>query len=99
VKIARSVLARAREALDGGEQVLALLGRHVGVSGGECVGDAVADVVFEQLDRDAFQGGRDGGDLGEDVDAVALPPSCTEENSNDGFGRLSSQAGVVVGTP
>ena len=34
------------------------------------------------------------------VAPLALPPpSCTEEKSNDGFGRLSSQAGVVVGTP
>jgi hypothetical protein len=29
-------------------------------------------MVLEQLDRDALEGGGDGGDLGEDVDAVAL---------------------------
>ena len=44
----------------------------IGVAGRERVRDAVADVILEELHRDALQRGRHGGDLREDVDAVAL---------------------------
>src|SRR4029453_1589935 len=63
---------RPGETSNGGQQVLALLPRDLGVARRERVGDAVPDVVLEQLDRDALQSGRDGGDLREDVDAGAL---------------------------
>src|SRR4029079_17223999 len=36
------------------------------------VGDAVFEVVVQQAEGDTFQGGGEGGDLGEDVDAVLL---------------------------
>ena len=42
------------------------------VSGRERVRDAVLDVLVEQLERDALERVRHGGDLREDVDAVAL---------------------------
>jgi len=38
--------------------------------GGVC--DAVFEVVVEKAEGDTFQGGGEGGDLGEDVDAVLL---------------------------
>ena len=49
------------------------LGVGFGAAGAGGVGDAVAEVVVEEAEGDGFQGGGDGGDLGEDVDAVLSP--------------------------
>jgi hypothetical protein len=65
-------LPRAREPLNGSEQLLALLARDVRVTGGEGLGDAVRDVVLEKLRRDPFERRLHGRDLREDVDAVAV---------------------------
>ena len=42
------------------------------IARGERIGDAVLDVVVEELERDALERGLHGGDLREDVDAVAI---------------------------
>jgi hypothetical protein len=48
----RHPLARARETLDGLEQLFGLDGGVLLVARGEGAGDAVAHVVIENLDRD-----------------------------------------------
>ena len=50
-------LSRAREALHRREELLALLARDVGVTGGQRLGNAVRHVVLEQLRRNAFERG------------------------------------------
>src|SRR6185437_16512619 len=64
--------ARPREPLDGLEQLARLLLGLLAASGGERPGHAVVRVLLEQLLGDRFERGRDGADLGQDVDAVAL---------------------------
>ena len=63
---------RAREAVDGFEELAALLGGDFGVARLERARDAVVHVLVEDLERDALESGRGGRDLREDVDAVAL---------------------------
>src|SRR5829696_509687 len=65
-------LLRAREAVDGFEELTALLRCDVRVARLEGARDAVVHVLVEDLERDALEGSRGGRDLGEDVDAVAL---------------------------
>jgi hypothetical protein len=48
--------------------VVELLGRRVG----RAADDAVAGVIVEQAERHLVERGLDGGDLGDDVDAVAV---------------------------
>ena len=67
-----SWLARARETLHGLEQLLGLRRGVRRVAGLERAGDAVADVLVEDLERERLERRVDGGDLGEDVDAVAV---------------------------
>src|SRR5207244_7897314 len=64
--------AGAGEALDSLEELLGLRVRVGLVAGGEGAGHAVADVLVEDPEGERFEGGVDGGDLGEDVDAVAV---------------------------
>src|SRR6266576_5056072 len=68
----RSASACACKALNGGEELLALLRRGLGVAGGKRVRDAVVHVVVEHLEREALEGGVHRPDLREDVDAVAV---------------------------
>src|SRR2546425_4157638 len=65
-------LAGLRETVHCREQLAALLGRYVRVAGRERAGDAVVDVLVEDLEAEALQCSVDGRDLGEDVDAVAV---------------------------
>src|SRR5215210_1520209 len=65
-------LPRLREALDRGEELLALLRRHLRVPRGKRVVDAVGDVVVENLERHPLEGVPYGADLRQDVDAVAV---------------------------
>src|SRR4029079_2113015 len=65
-------LARAREALDGREQLLALLARHGRIAGCERLGHTVRDVVLEHLRGDTLERRLDRGDLREHVDAVPV---------------------------
>src|SRR6185437_3552517 len=64
--------ANAGEAVDRVEQLAALLGRDLLVAGGQRSGHAVVDVLVEDLERHRIECGRDGRDLGDDVDAVAV---------------------------
>ena len=66
------LLACLREALDGLEELTALLLGVLPVAGGERARDAVLDVLFEHLQRHRLESGVDGAELGEDVDAVAV---------------------------
>lgn len=50
-------LARLREAVDGFEKLLRLLSCGVFVAGGERAGDAVLDVLVEDPEGEAFEGG------------------------------------------
>jgi Domain of unknown function (DUF4173) len=65
-------LARAGEPLHGLEQLTALLRSCGRVARRERVRDAVADVVVEDLEGEALERGRDGADLRQHVDAVAV---------------------------
>src|SRR5919106_426113 len=68
----RADSARARKAVHGVEQLLALLLRCSGVARRERACDAVVYVVVEDDEGEAVERGRDRRDLGEDVDAVAI---------------------------
>src|SRR3954452_18282916 len=54
------------------EQLVGLRLRFGFVAGGEGAGDAMIDVLVEDLEAEALERGGDGADLGEDVDAVAV---------------------------
>ncbi len=65
-------LADLREAPDGDHQLVQLgVGRAL-VGAGDRVGHAVAHVAVEDVDRHLLERRLDGGDLGEDVDAVGV---------------------------
>jgi hypothetical protein len=57
--------------LDGFEQLARLYLGIAVVAGCECAGNAVVDVVVQDLVRDPLERRRDGNDLSKDVDAVA----------------------------
>src|SRR4029453_7377668 len=73
-KAARSRLcsARACKTLDGLEQLAALLRGFFRIARRQRVGDAVIDVVVEELEGQALERRVDRRDLREDVDAVAV---------------------------
>jgi hypothetical protein len=58
--------------VDGLEQLLRFRLRFGRVAGGERAGDAVLDVLVEDLETETLERCGDGGALGEDVDAVAV---------------------------
>src|SRR2546423_1816608 len=64
--------AGAREPLHGLEQLARLLLGLLAAARGERAGHAVVRMLLEQLLRDGLERGRDGADLRQDVDAVAL---------------------------
>src|SRR5579885_285435 len=64
--------ADAGEPLDRAQQLLGLLVRLAVVARGERAGDAVTDVIVEQPQGQRVERRRRGGDLREDVDAVAV---------------------------
>ena len=72
LRLQAAELARLREALHGGEQLVRLRARLGLVTGRDRAGDAVVDVVVEHLQADVLERGHRRPDLGEDVDAVAL---------------------------
>src|SRR5438034_3400652 len=65
-------LPRAREALDRLEQLLGLHLRLALVAGGKRAGDAMADMLVEDLERQRLEGGIHRRALGQDVDALAV---------------------------
>src|SRR5207237_10767863 len=68
----RRTSASLREAANGREELLRLLARSPLVTGGERLRHAVLDVVVEDRDGEALERGRDGAELGQDVDAVPV---------------------------
>ena len=68
----RHGLARLREAVHRREQLLRALGRQLVVPGRDRPGDAVVDVVVEELEGEALEGGSNGADLRQHVDAVTV---------------------------
>jgi len=65
-------LARLREALDGLEELFALLPGNLSISRSERASNTVGDVVIEDFERHCLERGRDRRHLGEDVYAVAV---------------------------
>src|SRR5438034_272332 len=62
----------SRKAVHRLQELPALLRRDVGVARGNRAGDAVVDVLVEDLEGEALERCRDGRDLRQDVDAVAV---------------------------
>ena len=67
-----TALPRLCEPLNRLEELGRLLVRLRRVARGERAGDAVLHVILEHLDPDRLEGGVDGSELGENVDAVAV---------------------------
>jgi len=64
--------ARLGEALHRGQELLDLLSGLGLVPRRDCAGDAVLDVLVEDLERERFERRIDGGDLSQDLDAIAI---------------------------